>query len=252
MNWLAKINLTIVAQRLGSFRTAVLLLVVLGLCLYSGYRFGNFYHSYQQQQIQVKERQLVSLYQQEEQYLRQIHYLEVELEVEKLANQRSLNTLKTMEADHYRVKKELAFYEKVMAPEKQADGVVIDSLTITPSESSHHYRFQVVLVQKDKKKRYAKGFIEFTLVGSSAEKPKSYSISDLSTVNKSELAFNFRYFQTIDGEFTLPEQFIPEKIELAAVLPKGKWQKYSRLDERYRWQDLIKPEQVSLSAHELN
>ena len=41
-----------------------------------------------------------------------------------------------MSQEHYQVKKELAFYEKVMAPEKEADGVVIDNIKITASSKS--------------------------------------------------------------------------------------------------------------------
>ena len=69
------------------------------------------------------------------------------------------------------VKKELAFYEKVMAPEKQADGLVIDDLSVSTTASSNHFRFQVTLVQQKIKKRYAKGRIELSFSGSLNNKP---------------------------------------------------------------------------------
>jgi len=235
MNWLAKINFIVVIQRFGPYRSALLLVAAVGLCLYSGYRIGNYYHGHQIKTLGEQKQRLDSFYQQQNNQARRINTLEVELEVERLANQKSLTTLKAMEISHYKVKKELAFYEKVMAPEKQADGLVIDNIVVIPTESPNHYRFQVVLVQQRLKKRYAKGYVELNFVGSLDNKPKKIKLSEVSTLTQKELAFSFQYFQLLDGEFTLPEGFVVEQIEVSAILSKSKWQKYHRLDKSYAW-----------------
>jgi hypothetical protein len=100
--------------------------------------------------------------------------------------------LKLIEQAHFQVKKELVFYEKIMAPEKQANGLVIDGVTLTKSQSPAHYRFQVVLVQQVLRKRYVKGFIELTIIGSLNNKPTSIALSELrhSTRKSYLLAFN--------------------------------------------------------------
>ena len=163
MNWLAKINLSTVVIRLGAFRSAILLLAIIVITLFCGYRIGNFYHGYQQQTLAQQQSRLDFVYQQLADKTQRINTLEVELEVERMANQRSQQTLKSIEQEHYQVKKELAFYEKVMAPEKQANGLVIDAVNLTKSESADHYRFQVVLVQQLLRKRYAKGYVELSV-----------------------------------------------------------------------------------------
>jgi len=239
MNWLAKINLNVVVHRLGVFRSTLLLVVLIITCIFCGYRIGNFFHGYQLQAITEYKNRLERLYQQQVDQVKRLNTLEVELEVERLANQRSLNLLKDMETEHYQVKKELAFYEKIMAPEKQADGVVIDDVSIIPTTSPSHYRFQVVLVQQLLKKRYAKGFIELSLTGSLKNKPSSIKLKNISSLTKKDLSFSFQYFQIIEGEFTLPKDFIPEKIEVATILPKNKWQKYHRLEESYSWRKIV-------------
>ena len=152
-----------------------------------------------------------------------------------MANQRSQQTLKSIEQEHFQVKKELAFYEKVMAPEKAANGLVIDNINLTKTESPDHYRFQVVLVQQLLRKRYAKGFIEVSITGSLDNKPTTIPLSVLSTLTKKDLSFSFQYFQIISGELTLPKNFIPETINVAAILPKGKWQEYNRIDQIHPW-----------------
>ncbi len=235
MNWLAKINLSTVVIRLGAFRSAILLLAIIVVTLFCGYRIGNFYHGYQEQTLAQQQSRLDFVYQQLAEKTQRINTLEVELEVERMANQRSQQTLKSIEQEHYQVKKELAFYEKVMAPEKQANGLVIDAVNLTKSESADHYRFQVVLVQQLLRKRYAKGYIELSIAGSLNNKPASFTLSELSTLTKKELSFSFQYFQIISGELKLPKNFIPETINVAAILPKSKWQKYNRIDESYPW-----------------
>jgi len=239
MSWLAKINLKSVINQFGAYRTSMLLLFIMSLCLYVGYRTGNFYHAYQADTISKQENRLEKLYQEHADSVRRVHTLEVELEVERLANQQIQSALKGVEVDYFQAKKELGFYEKVMAPEKQADGLVVDSFTVSPTESANHFRFQVVLVQQKVKKRFAKGYIQLEIVGSLDEKPSKLSLEKVSGLTKKDLSFSFQYFQIIKGEFTLPDKFTPELVSLAAVLPKGKWQKFHRIDQDYEWTQAI-------------
>lgn len=235
MNWLAKINLTVVTERLGAFKSALFLLTLIALCLFVGYRLGNFYHNYQSSALEQQKNRLEELYQEQSSQVERIHTLEVELAVEQLASQNAQATLKQMSLEHYQVKKELAFYEKVMAPEKEADGLVIDNVKITASQSPNHYNFQVVLVQQLLKKRYAKGYVDLVVTGSLANKPSQLKLTDISSVTKKELSFSFKYFQVLEGSFTLPENFVPEKVNFSAILTKTKWQKYHKLDKTLSW-----------------
>jgi len=238
MNWLTKINLPIVAKRLGPFKSALFLISVIGLCLYVGYRLGNYYHTYQANTLALQDARLDALYRQQESSLKRIHTLEVELEVERYANLDAQNSIKAMEESHFEVKKELAFYQKVMAPEKVADGVIIDQVSIEPTESPQYFQFLTVLVQQKIRKRYAKGYIEFRVKGSLSGKPKTIPLSDMSELTKKDRSFSFQYFQRISGAFTLPKGFIPEAVLVAVVLPKGRWQKYHRIEQSTPWPKL--------------
>lgn len=235
MNWLAKINLTVVTERFGPLKSAMFLVALVVLCLFIGYRIGNFYHNFQANTLAQQKIRLDELYQTQSRQVERIHSLEVELAVEQLASQNAQATLKNMSEEHYQVKKQLAFYEKVMAPEKEADGLVIDNVKIVSSQSANYYRFQVVLVQQQLKKSYVKGYVDLEIVGSLDNKPSQLSLADISTTTKETLSFSFKYFQVIEGSFTLPENFTPEKIQISAILTKTKWQKYHKLNKTVPW-----------------
>lgn len=235
MNWLAKINLSVVIKRLGPYKSAFFLALMMVLCIFTGYRLGNFYHHFQTTTLAQQKNRLENLYQEQALQVERIHTLEVELAVEQLVNQNAQVTLQQMADDFYQVKKQLGFYEKVMAPEKGANGLVIDKVKITASQSLNHYNFQITLVQQQLKKRYAKGYVDIVVTGSFANKPKQLALSDISTATKKSLSFSFKYFQVISGGIILPNDFIAEKIQVSAILTKSKWQKYQKLNETLPW-----------------
>ena len=235
MKWLAKINLGVVIERLGAFKSALFLLIVIGLCLFTGYRLGNYYHHFQVTSLEQQKLRLEQLYQQQEESIAQIHTLEVELAVEQLANKKAQKLLKTAAQEQFEVKKQLAFYEKVMAPEKEASGLLVENVKITAGKAPQQYHFQVTLVQQRLKRRYSKGYIELTFEGNDGAKDVTLKLAQVSKLTKKDLKFSFQYFQIISGEFTLPEGFIPENVLDSAVMTKSRWQKYATKDKILPW-----------------
>lgn len=238
MKWLAKIDLGVVIDRLGTFKSAIFLITVVGLCLFTGYRLGNYYHHFQEQNLEQQNVRLKQLYQQQEEFVERIHTLEVELTVEQLANQKAQLLLKKAAEEQFEVKKQLAFYEKIMAPEKQAAGLLIENVKIVASQTPHKYHFQVTLVQQQLKRRYSKGYIDLVFEGREREGVKAIKLklNEVSKITKKELAFSFQYFQIISGEFTLPANFKPEKVYISATLTKSRWQKYAKKEQLLPWE----------------
>lgn len=235
MNWLAKINLNAVVNKIGVFRSSILLIMLIVTCTFVGYRIGNYFHLHQEQALSYHKKRLELLYNQQADQIKRINTLEVELELEKMASQKSLASFKSVENEHYQLKKELAFYEKIMAPEKQADGVVLDDFIVSTTTTDNRYAFRAFLVHQLIQKRYAKGFVDIKVSGSLQNKTKLLNLTDISALTKEELSFSFKFFQVVEGAFTLPEGFSPEQIHVIVTLPKGRWQKYNRLEERFKW-----------------
>ncbi|QDP00156.1 DUF6776 family protein [Thalassotalea sp. PS06] len=235
MNWLKKITLAGLHQRFGAFKLWIFTLITLLIISQIGYRIGNFYQSHQEKIIATQNERLERLYRLNDEQQSKINILNVELEIERLANQEALANLNEFEKQQFELKKQLAFYEKIMAPEKQAQGFVIDEVSVAASASENHYRLKVVLVQQLKSKRFASGHIEVEFVGSLNNRPATIKLASVSELDSKKRSFNFRYFQVIEGDFNLPKDFVPEKIQVAAILPAKGSQKYRRLEESYPW-----------------
>ena len=236
MKWLAKINLGVVIDRLGTFKSALFLVALISLCLFTGYRLGNYYQYFQVTHLEQQKLRLDYLYQQQADSVERIHTLEVELAIEQLANQQAQNLLKSAAEEHFEVKKQLAFYEKVMAPEKQVVGLFVENVKITATKTANKYYFQVTLVQQQLKRRYSKGYIELVITGSTTDKSVKYKLAEISEIAKKDLKFSFQYFQIISGEFTLPEGFSPESVNTSAILTKSRWQKYAKKEMQSPWE----------------
>lgn len=236
MKWLAKINLGVVVERLGTFKSALFLLTVISLCLFTGYRLGNYYHHFQVTSLEQQKLRLELLYQQQEESIARIHTLEVELAVEQLANKQAQGLLKSAAEKNFDVKTQLAFYEKVMAPEKQVAGLLVDNIKIQASKTANKYHFQVTLVQQQLKRRYSKGYIDLVFEGREGNKTVTLKLKEVAKLNKKDLKFSFQYFQIINGEFTLPDNFTPENIIVSAILTKSRWQKYAKKEKSVSWQ----------------
>ena len=207
--------------------------------LYSGYRLGNFYHNFQTQKIQKQEQQLNRLYEKLSVQKSQLNMLEVELNIEQLANDNAKNFIKELEQNTVDLKTELAFFEKIMAPENEIDGIVLDDFKVRFTNSERRFLFESIVIQQQKSKRYAKGYIELEIVGSLNSESQKLPLSDISTLQQKDLSFSFKFFQHIEGYFTLPEGFIPEKVLVSVVLPKGRWQKFKQLNKSFLWSEVV-------------
>ncbi|OUR78942.1 hypothetical protein A9Q75_12970 [Colwellia psychrerythraea] len=197
---------------------------------------GNYYHHFQVTNLEQQKLRLEQLYQQQEENIARIHTLEVELTVEQLANIKAQELLKEAAEQKFEVKKQLAFYEKIMAPEKEAAGLFVENVNIVAGKIPNQYHFQVTLVQQQLKRRYSKGYIELVFEGQESGKPVKLKLAEVAKLNKKDLKFSFQYFQIINGEFTLPPNFTPENVLVSAILTKSRWQKYAKKEKSVSWQ----------------
>ncbi|WOT04372.1 DUF6776 family protein [Shewanella youngdeokensis] len=160
----------------------------------------------------------------------------IELALEREANANMQAMFVEQQGEQQKLARELAFYRSVMAPENIADGIVINSLALSPALLPNQYKFKLVLTQLEKRKRSISGRSEVTFVGLQEGKATRLELADLID---SPLKFKFRYFQILEAEITLPENFILSNVIAKVVVPSSRWTKGSQAKQEFNAQDLL-------------
>lgn len=225
-------------QKLGRFQFLLILALLLALAGYLGFRLGGQVETWQQDKMVELESRLVTLYGELDNKIRQINYLSIELEVEKNASEQVQQEVLALKEEAFALRRELNFYQKVVAPELIAEGISVEQLQVEQTNIKNRYKFRFVLVQTDAKKRNAKGYIRLKLKGSKGASKVERDLAKLAEMNKDELKFSFNYFQYFEGEFELTEGMIAEELEVKVIRPKTKWQPYRATTQTLPWPEL--------------
>lgn len=221
-------------QKRRAFRHYVVWLTALILAAMAVFWLGNQHFNYQQKNLDSLESTVQNLRSENNALNKKLNILRVELDVALLAQQKTFDEIKQSIDREKALQKDIAFYQQVMAPELTQQGFVIDAFNVEKTLSDRVYRFEVVMLQRDKIKNTLKGNLEITLVGSEAGQSKQYSLNSLLVDSQQTLTFGFKYFQVLDGQIQLPEQFQPERVLIQSEIFQFN-RKKGELQSTFEW-----------------
>ncbi|HET8817313.1 MAG TPA: DUF6776 family protein, partial [Pseudidiomarina sp.] len=205
-----------------------------------GYLAGNWHVFVLQDQVAQLETQVDSLYQRAEEFDYQQHMASVELGIEQAATKSLQQELLSAQDENFALRRELTFYQKIMAPELEASGVVIDSFELQPNRTSDHYHFRLAVVQMERQRSLTKGRVSIQLSGRSQDgSAQSYDVYALANLSEADQEFSMRYFTVQAGDFVLPDNFLPERIDVEVTVAGGTSQ---QLSKSFYWNQLLKPD----------
>jgi TolA-binding protein len=205
----------------------------------AGHYVGNWSLYRQQQQLTLQLQQLQSTVQTTDAELaeqrKQVDYLTAELAVERHTSQLQMQDLKLEQQKLFETRKELAFYQKIISPDLQANSLIIDSFTLSLGNAVGKYKFNLVLIEQDKQKNFAKGQITLTLVGKKAGKKATVDLLQLAGFTKADRRFSFKHFQIFEGEFVLPSAFNAEQVDVTISVPASRGLKAAKVSKSLPW-----------------
>ncbi len=217
-----------------NYRFGYLTLFVLTL---SSFIYGNYYAS--QQIAAVPQTELLELRSENAVMATKLAQSKIDLSIEKNTIAEMNNTQLLLQSEVIEQQLALRFYQKVMAPESTANGVNIENVLVEAGVSKGHYRFEILLAQLEKRRRYIKGSLQLVLIGSVDGKPQQLDLTALIKPTAT-LKVSFRFFQHINSEFMLPDNFTPEKLKVTIKMPRHRGQKSANVSKEYRWNTLLK------------
>ena len=116
-------------------------------------------------------------------------------------------TLGELQSQLSRQGDDLAFYRSIVSPEDGVQGLRIQRLEIQPGGGSREYVLRLTLIQAMRHDSVASGLAQVVLHGMQGDKPTRHTLGELIGRPRAQLPFSFRYFQTVEQAFTLPEGF---------------------------------------------
>lgn len=151
-------------------------------------------------------------------------------------------TVKDLEQELGQLREEISFYKGLMAPADKQEGFSLRSFDITSSGEEGRFHYKLVFQQMAKKHRLLKGDAHVKIVGlqtsiaddgSETRNETSlplHSISD--QLSEESIKLRFKYFQTIEGDLTLPDGFVPQSVELAASVGNNA---AGKIEKKFGW-----------------
>ncbi|SMF02375.1 hypothetical protein SAMN02745866_00193 [Alteromonadaceae bacterium Bs31] len=132
-----------------------------------------------------------------------------------------------------KLQEENSFYRNLMAPTGNKRGLTFGAVEIVDTDTPRSYQFKVVMQQLATNHQLLNGTLSFNVIGKLDGLDASFSLNQLSEqVSSDTIRLRFKYFQTVQGQLSLPVGFEPERIELVA---KTTGNKPVTAEKRFGW-----------------
>ena len=206
-------------------RFVLVVLLVLGVAVSAvgGFMFGysNTLRSQQSEQTTQQELNelLIGAETENSELRRQVAILDRSSVMDQLAGEEVQETIIGLRDRVSQLEEDIVYYRQVVSAETEDTGLIISQLDIDVTRESNRYRYKLVLRQQDADgDTFLTGHVNINLVGSQGEEKQILSLRDLSAEqDQLDIRLRFKYFQNIEGELVLPENFVPDRLQVAAV-----------------------------------
>lgn len=138
--------------------------------------------------------------------------------VDKQALENVQQTIVGLRENISQLEEDVLFYKQIMSPENAETGLVIGQFDLVATDNPATIRFKLELKQQGNNENLINGYANINVVGLRNFQEISIPLSELSaSVPEADIRLQFRYFQNIEGELGLPENFEPTKVQILAV-----------------------------------
>jgi hypothetical protein len=124
-------------------------------------------------------------------------------------------TLDELQAKIQAQEEELAFYRGIVSPGDGVAGLRIQEFQIVPEDSEQRHVLRLILVQAIVHNQRVKGSVKVRMSGMLGAEPAEFDLTELVAEGEAqEIAYDFRYFQSIEHALVLPVGFEPATVEV--------------------------------------
>ena len=167
---------------------------------------------------------------------RQLAIAETAGEIDRATYDQIKSSLSDLEAQIQAQEEELVFYRGIVSPQDGVAGLRIQSLEVLPSDGEGRYLLRLLLVQAIVHSRRVSGAVKLRLEGMQDGLTASFDIAELAVPGQSyDMAYEFRYFQGLEAELSLPAAFEPARV-LVEIWPNEA--RAERINQTFEWPEV--------------
>ena len=150
---------------------------------------------------------------------RQVAILDRSSVMDQRATEEVQGTIRGLRDRVAQLEQDVVYYRQVVSDETEDTGLIISQLDVDATRQSNRFRYKLVLRQQDADgDTFLTGHVNVNLVGSQGEEQQILALRDLSAEqDQLDIRLRFKYFQNIEGELVLPDNFVPDRLQIAAV-----------------------------------
>ncbi|MDM7861782.1 hypothetical protein QTP81_14360 [Alteromonas sp. ASW11-36] len=208
-------NLQQLRTQLSETRYTLVIVLVMLVMLYIGFQLAQLSFDYLSRQLAISQNTAANLAAENQRLVTTSNELSAQLEIAKLANEALDERIRDGLERERALKEQVTFYQNVVAPELSEQGFSADGVQITAAASEGYYTLSMVLIQQTRVKGTINGRLNLVISGSQNGQPASINLNRQDVGNDGQMDYSFRYFQTMDIVFTLPADFVPERLQIS-------------------------------------
>jgi cell division protein FtsB len=179
---------------------------------------------------------LVEMAQKNKELLKQMDIVESSKIIDEQARNKSRRALTELHDEISDLKQQLAFYQRVVAPETLVKGLYINGFEVKALDRASAYEYQLVLAQGASQKKVMKGRYALSVTGELRGEEKTLSLKELSMDDSSNDNYSFRYYELLVGEIRLPDGFLPKK---ATIMIKPSNKEVKTIQQSWSWNEVV-------------
>jgi Family of unknown function (DUF6776) len=195
--------------------------VALGL-LYLAYSLGQFRSGFSlldhRREVAALTQRLEEEQSTSDELRRQLAIAQTSGEIDRETYSRVESNLSDLQAKIQAQEEELVFYRGIVSPQDGVAGLRIQSLDVLPGDGERRYTLRLVLVQAIVHSQRVSGDVKLQLEGARNGQTATFDVADLAVGDgRYDMSYEFRYFQGLETELTLPVGFEPQRVNVEIV-----------------------------------
>lgn len=164
---------------------------------------------------------------------RQLAIVETASEIDSATYSQVKSTLSELQAQIQAQEEELVFYRGIVTPQDRVAGLRIQSLEVLPSDGEGRYLLRLLLVQAIVHSRRVSGTVKLQLEGVQGGQMVSFDVAELVVPGEPyDMAYEFRYFQGLEADLTLPLGFEPQRVTVEIWPSEARAE---RINQTFEW-----------------